>query len=353
MNSDDPFTTAIQADRDLRTDADVAPPIRPSTTFEEGADRRYRRASHATTERLEAVLGALDGGFAVAYSSGMAAATAALDHLRPQRIAIGRVYHGIGELVRHEVERDRIAVVPPDELGPGDLWWIETPSNPHCRVTDLAAAVARARVSGAITVVDATLATPIGLRPLEHGCDLVMHSTTKAIGGHSDTMGGVLVARSSETAERLRDRRAIMGAIPGSLDVWLALRGVRTLPLRYERATRSAEHVAAWAEQEGLVVHYPGLASNPTHAIAVEQMHGFGALLSIDVGDHDRAALVAASTQVFTSATSLGGVESLIEHRIKSDPEIEPGLLRLSIGLEDPGVLIADLTQALRSNAPT
>ncbi|MGI9642533.1 MAG: trans-sulfuration enzyme family protein [Acidimicrobiia bacterium] len=344
-----PSTRGIHADRQLAEQPDVAPPVRPSTTFEDGAGRRYRRESHETTERLEAVIGSLEGGHAVAYASGMAAVAAALDHYQPRRIVLPDAYHGVIHLVRRLEEQGRVFVVPPDQLREGDVWWVETPSNPKCAITDLDAIVAAAHGVGAIVVCDATFATPIAMNPLSFGVDAVMHSATKAISGHSDALAGVLVVGDADVAARLRDARTLTGAVPGSLDAWLALRGIRTLALRVERATETAQTIAEQFHGRGIVTYYPGLASHPGHDIAQRQMRGQGSMLSIDLGSEQRAAAFVDAVEVLTSATSLGGVESLAEHRIRSDPSMDPGLVRLSIGIEDASDLVADIDQALEA----
>ena len=326
----------------------MAPPIRPSTTYAEGTGRRYRRGSHETTERFEAVLGSLEGGHAVCYSSGMAAASAALAFFRPARVALpDDVYHGVQELVRTMQDDGALAVTSPEELGEGDVQWVETPSNPRCLITDITAVTSANREAGVRTVVDSTFATPVFSNPLSHGADLVMHSVTKAISGHSDAMGGALVSATVADTDLLKDQRLLTGATPGSLDVWLALRGIRTLPLRAERAASSAMRVAQWLDSRGIPTWYPGLPGHPGHEIAARQMTGFGSMMAIDVGSAAEAERFIDAVNVFTSATSLGGVESLIEHRLKSDPTMAPGVVRVSIGLEDPADLIADLAHAI------
>jgi cystathionine gamma-synthase len=318
---------------------DIAPPIRPSTTFGEGTGRRYRRTSHETTERLEAVLGSLERGHAVAYASGMAGAAAILDHHRPRRIALPSpdqgLYHGIRELVRREESMGTLEVVEPEHLEAGDVWWTETPSNPKCLITDLRAVTEAAHSVGAVVVCDATFATPIAMNPLSLGVDVVLHAATKAIGGHSDAMAGVVVVGEEATADELRSERLLTGAIPGSLDAWLVLRGVRTLPLRVERSNASAGAIASFFADRGIPTWYPGLPDHPGHDIALRQMRSMGSMMSIDLGTAATAEAFIGGLRVFSSATSLGGVESLAEHRMKSDPAMEPGLVRLSIGIED------------------
>jgi cystathionine gamma-synthase len=347
----DLFTTALHADDDLAELPDVAPALRPSTTFERTRDGRiYRRDGDETTERLEAVIGALEGGHSVVYPSGMAAVTAVLDHVRPARIALpDDVYHGVRVLVGKEAERGSWALVAEDRLEEGDVWWVETPSNPKCLVTDLAVVAAEAARRGVVTVADATFATPVLQQTLSFGIDLSIHATTKFIAGHSDAMGGVVTTSDLRVAEELRSSRTIGGAVPGTLETWLTLRGIRTLPLRVHRQSASAAQVAEYLHGAVDRVWYPGLPDHPGHEIALRQMDGFGGVLSFEVDSADTAAAVIAGLEVFTNATSLGGVESLAEHRLRSDPTAPPGLIRLSVGLESPEALIDDLQQALRT----
>jgi len=341
-------TRALHADDDISNVPDVAPPISVSATYEEGTGRRYRRSSHSTTERLEAVLGSLDGGYATAYASGLAAASAVLDHINPKRVSIpDDVYHGVRQLIESRETREQLVVSHTSELERGDLWWVETPSNPKCLITDLVDVAGIASERGVITVCDSTFATPVQMRPLSLGIDVVMHSVTKFISGHSDALGGALIASSSSTAEQLRVERTLSGAVPGALDVWLALRGVRTLDLRVRRASESALVIANWFSARDVVTWHPGLSAHPGHSIAEEQMDGFGSMMSIDLGSAEEAHRFVTSLGVFTNATSLGSVESLVEHRLISDPLIEPGLVRLSVGIEDVSDLIADIDQAL------
>ncbi len=350
--SDTPFTDALHGDAGARELPDVAPPIRPSTTFERTGEDVYRRDHHETVRRLEAVLGTLEGGSAVVYPSGMGAVGALLRHLAPQRIAMSEErYHGVYDLVHTEAEAGRWSVVAPAELRAGDVWWVETPSNPSCLITDIAATAAEAHRRSVLLAVDATFATPVLQDTLGLGADFAMHSTTKFIGGHSDAMGGVVVSRDESIAEGLRQRRSREGLVPGALETWLTLRGVRTLPLRVLRQSDTALAVADYLEGRVARVHYPGLPSDPGHVTATEQMSAYGGVLSFDVGDAGPARAIVEALRVFRDATSLGGVESLAEHRLMSDPHSPPGLVRLSVGLEEPEVLIADLGQALTSLA--
>jgi cystathionine gamma-synthase len=234
--------------------------------------------------------------------------------------------------------------------------WAETPSNPMVRVVDIAAIARVAKRAGAWVVVDNTWATPVLQRPLDLGADIVMHSTTKYLGGHSDVMGGALVARDEKHALFAKARAVQQwgGAVPSPFDCWLTLRGVRTLPWRVRAQTRSARRVADFLHKHKRVeaVHYPGLASHPGHAIARRQMAGPGAMLALQVrGGRDAAIAFTNRLKVVTRATSLGGTESLIEHRHSvegPDTRSPENLLRMSVGLEHPDDLIEDLAQALR-----
>ncbi len=347
--SSDPFTDALHADDALASFPDVAPPLRPTTTYEriEGG-RTYRRESDETTERLEAVLGALDGGHSVFYPSGMAAVDAVLAQLSPDRIALPTdVYHGVRILVTEGAQRGRWAIVEPDQLGPGDVRWVETPSNPKCLITDIEAVTAAARARGVVTVVDATFATPVLQQTLALGADFAIHATTKFIAGHSDAMGGVVSTTDEASATALRESRTITGAVPGALETWLTLRGIRTLPLRVLRQSASAATIAAGIRGVVAKVWYPGLDDHEGHVVARRQMEAFGGMLSFEVDTAEEAAMLVSRLQVFKNATSLGGVESLAEHRLLSDASAPPGLIRLSVGLEDPAALLADLRQAI------
>jgi cystathionine gamma-synthase len=234
------------------------------------------------------------------------------------------------------------------------LVWIETPSNPLLKIADIAAIAEIAHAASALCAVDNTWATPIQQRPLDLGADLAMHATTKYLGGHSDVLGGAVVAREASTFfERVRFLQSNGGAVPAPFDCWLVLRGIQTLAYRVRAHAEHALAVARFLVEHPRIerVHYPGLASHPGHAVAARQMRGFGGMLSIEVRGGEAAAMaLAARLRIFTRATSLGGIESLIEHRASVEgPESKtpPSLLRLSIGLEHPDDLIADLEQAL------
>jgi cystathionine gamma-synthase len=369
-------TLAVHAGRQIDTaTAAVTPPLHLSTTYQRDADGGYARSfsytrpDNPTRHALETCIAALEGGAeAVCFASGSAATHAVFSLLKPgdHVIAPRECYHGTRQQLRDIVSGwgVRVDLVDPTQslaeldahLTPATrLIWIETPCNPTVRVTDIAAVAARARDRGALLVCDNTFATPIVQRPLELGADLVMHSSTKYFGGHSDVMGGAVVARErSGAAERIRSYQGVAGAVPSPFDCWLIRRSLATLPLRVRTQCANALEVAEYLRSHPRVerVFYPGLADDPGHAVAARQMHGFGGVLAVCVrGGAAEAIAVAARTRVFIRATSLGGVESLIEHRASVEGPDTPtpqNLLRLSIGIENAQDLIADLEQALR-----
>ena len=343
------------------------PPVLASN-FELGSERAYSRDDATPTwEAFEQLLGGLEGGSAVAFASGMGSVAAIMD-LMPVGANVvlpDHCYQGVAGLAAAGAAQERWRVVRVavedtagwlDAAAEADLLWLESPSNPLLAVADLPAVCATRRKPRALVAVDSTLATPLVQRPLELGADLVVHSATKYLGGHSDLLLGAAVARSDALARRLRERRELAGATPGALEAYLATRGVRTLALRLERASASA---ARLAEQLGghsgvAVVRYPGLAGHPTHATARRFMRGFGAVVSFDVhGGAERADAVCRSLQIIRHATSLGGVESTIERRaaIPGQTHLPPGLLRISVGCEHVDDLLADLDQALARTA--
>ena len=355
----------------------VMPSIHLSTTFERAKDGSYPsgydyiRGGNPNRRSLEAALAQLEGGAsAIAFASGMAASHAVFQALAPGDHVIAPLdaYFGTAKLLRTQLERwgleasfvemsDAAAVQA--ALRPSTrLIWTETPSNPTMAVTDLRAIVAIAKSRRALTACDNTWATPFLQRPLELGVDLVMHSTTKYLSGHSDAMGGVVVAREDgEVAERLRALQSDGGAVPSPFDSWLVLRGIRTLPWRMRAHCSNAAAVAAFLAGHPRVerVHYPGLPSDPGHAVARAQMAEPGGMLSFVVrGGRAEAFDVAARLRLFIRATSLGGPESLVEHRASIEgpaTRAPEGLLRLAIGLEHPDDLVEDLRQALEAPA--
>ncbi len=339
---------ALHADRDVDDGPDVAPPLHLTTTYDQSDQDEvvYARKHHRTRERLEAVLGALEAGTAVCFPSGMAAVAAVMRELRPACISLPGedLYPGTRDFLEAEAARGSW------RLGPdGDVVFVETPSNPRCVVTDVAAAATDAHDRGARLVVDATFATPVALRALPLGADVVVHSTTKYIAGHSDALGGVAIAGDPGLADALRAARTRDGAVPGVLEVWLTLRGVRTLPLRVERQSESASTLARWLARHPRVIRvwHPSLPDHPGSDVAAVQMAAPGGMLSFEMPTAGEALDVAARLRLFRRATSLGGVESLIEHRRRSDARAPEGLLRVSVGLESADALVADLARAL------
>lgn len=366
-------TLAVHAGHDVdpATGA-VATPIHLSTTFERDAEGNYPhgyiygRSANPNRQALETALAALENGEeAAAFASGLAASSAVLQALSTgdHVIAPTDVYHGMTKLLREIYMRWGLEVSFVDMTKVDDvksairpttkLIWIETPSNPLLKITDIAAVTEIAHRAGAICACDNTWA-PIVQRPLDLECDLVMHSTTKYLGGHSDVTGGAIIAKTAtDFFARVREIQTTCGGVPSPFDCWLILRGMRSLPWRMRGHCENALKIASWLADHARVerVHYPALGSHPGHEIAARQMNEFSGMLSFEVrGGREAALAVAAKTKLFIQATSLGGVESLIEHRASikgEDPRTPPGLLRLSIGLEHPEDLIEDLAQAL------
>ena len=352
----------------------VAPPIHLSTTFARDASNaligptQYIREGNPTQSLLEEALAPLEGGAAaLAFASGMAAGTAVLQSLDPGSHVIlpDDIYYGYRVAAKDflagrgytwdSVPMDDLAVLKAAIRPETKLVWLESPSNPLMKVTDLSGAISIARQAGAMTVVDNTFATPVLQRPIPLGADVILHATTKYIGGHSDVQGGALVfARRDDFYEKVLHARHILGGVGSPFNSWLALRGLRTLPVRMERHSANALAVAKALAANPAVgaIHYPGLPSDPGHERAKRQMSAFGGMLSFRVKAGREAAIAAVGkVRLFTRATSLGGVESLIEHRATSEgptSKTPPELLRLSVGLEHSDDLIEDLAQALR-----
>ncbi len=372
-----PATRAAQALHfvDRETGA-VVPPLHTSTTYARdpgyqlAAAHEYTRDDNPTYRLPEQLLAELErGADARLFSSGMAAATTAVQALaRPgaRLVASRAMYHGLRVWLKEWCATwsvdlalvdatDLAAVRAAVQGGATSLVWIETPANPTWDVVDIAAVAEIAHARGARLAVDSTVATPVHSQPLSLGADLVMHSATKALNGHSDVLAGALVTRAEDEAwQRIRHQRHLQGAVPGPFEAWLLLRGMRTLFVRVERASATAQALADRLSSHAGVaaVLYPGLATHPGHAIAARQMkNGFGSMLSILVkGGAAEALAVAGRLQVFLRATSLGGVESLIEHRATVEGAATlapPNLLRVSVGIESLDDLWADLDQAL------
>ena len=371
-----PETIAAQALGwiDERTRA-ITPPIHVSSTYLRDADNQYRsgriyaRADNPAFDQAEAVICALERGHAAAlFASGMAAATAVFQALEPgdHVLAPQVMYWSLRNWLTTFATRWGLDVELIDMTDPGavraairpgktKLVWVETPANPLWSVTDIEATATIAHAAGATLAVDSTVATPVLTQPLALGADIVMHAATKYLNGHSDLLAGVLVTREDNALwQRIRAVRAQIGGTLGSFESWLLLRGMRTLHLRVAAASRSALRIAQHFERHPLVaeVLYPGLPGAHGHAVAARQMEGgFGGMLSIRAKGGEAAAIaVAAHTELWKRATSLGGTESLIEHRASVEgagTPAPPDLLRLSVGIEDTGDLIRDLEQAL------
>ncbi|MCV0402364.1 MAG: cystathionine gamma-synthase [Chloroflexi bacterium] len=370
------------AEPDPHTGA-VVPPIQLSTTFKQdgvGGLRggyEYGRSGNPTRDALEETIAALEGaahGFA--YASGLAATQNILYLLSPgdRLLMSDDVYGGTWRLAdkvwrRYGIETDTVDLrdlsAVEAAIGAGKtprMVWVETPSNPLLKVIDIAGVARLAAAAGALTVVDNTFATPYLQRPLEHGADLVLHSATKYLGGHSDVIGGLVVTSSDELAERLRFHQNAAGAVPSPFDCFLVMRGIRTLAVRMERASANAGTLASWLADRAEVdsVHYPGMPDHPARDVVERQMRLPGAMLSFELHAGEGAARrLAAATRLFTLAESLGAVESLIELPAPmthasvagSSLAVPAGLVRLSVGIESVDDLRADLEAALSASA--
>jgi cystathionine gamma-synthase len=367
-------TISVRVGRDIEpATGEVSPAVHLSTTYERDVDGEfsrgydYIRPDNPSRRALEQCIAALEGGAdATAYASGSAASLAVFSLLRPGDHVLAPIesYHGTAkqlrdivgpmgvsyafvDMTKNEVVRDALTART-------RLVWIETPSNPMLNISDIETIADLAHGRGALVCVDNTFATPVWQKPFELGADLVMHSSTKYFGGHSDVMGGAVVARDrGGLSDQLRDYQATAGNVPSPFDCWLIRRSLTTLACRVHAQTHTAARLAQFLHRcRGVErVFYPGLDSHPGHELARKQMSGFGAMLSFCVrGGRDEAFAVAARTKFFTRATSLGGVESLIEHRksIEGPHSVTPeSLLRVSVGLENVEDLIADLDEAL------
>lgn len=358
-----PDTALVQGGRPDGAGAMLNTPLTLNSTFRAGGELSYGRSGNETWESFESVMGELEGGSAVAFASGIAAASAVLDlvPIGGTIVAPVSLYMGLWSQLKQRAEDGRANVHFVDQTDVdavltaaqgADLVWIETPSNPLMQISDIAA-IAEGLGESTLLAVDGTFTTPLLQQPLALGADLVVHSATKLIGGHADLLMGVVIG-SDELAGTLRDHRYTYGATPGSLEAYLALRGLRTLSVRLERAQRSAQAIAEFLADSNHVTYvlYPGLRWHKGHALAARQMRGFGTMLSFELAaGPEAAARLCDATQVFANATSLGGVESLMEVRGNRESEramgTPPALIRVSVGIEHCDDLIADLTQAL------
>jgi cystathionine gamma-synthase len=368
-----PHTQAVVLGRPHAPGDPLNQPLVLSSTYRDGGGLGYAREGNAGWTALEDVVGALEGGLAVSFGSGLAAAVAVLEDLPNgcHVVAPATPYHGITELLAERRRTGRLAVTTLDlrDLGgtadvlakasaggrPTALW-AESPTNPMLDVVDLAALGRLARDHDAVFIVDNTFATPLLQQPLQWGAAAVVHSATKLLGGHSDLLLGLAVTTDPERAERLLRHRHRNGSVPGSLEAFLALRGIRTLPLRLERAQANAKELAVRLGSHPAVtrVRYPGLSTQPGADIVARQMSGPGSVLAIEtVGDAASADHVCAAVRLVVPATSLGGVETLIERRAKYPGDREAGvpdtLLRISVGVEHVDDVWADLDQALNA----
>jgi cystathionine gamma-synthase len=343
-----PATTAVTAGRPAHVpDAPLNTPLTMASTYVAGGDLEYGRYGNPTWTAFEEALGALEGGRCLAFASGLAAAATVFDLVGRDATVVAprHAYHGsvaqLGDLesrgrltaVLVDIE-DTDAVVKACE--DAALVWLESPTNPGLEIADIPAITAAAHDAGAYVAVDNTFATPLLQRPLDDGVDLVVHSATKYLAGHSDAVMGAVVTRDDELYGVLKGRRDLVGAIPGTLEAWLALRGLRTLHLRVERAQANAQELVR------------RLGGHP--AIGEVRYPGFGGIVSVVLADADRADLFTHSTRLWVHATSLGGVESTFERRRRwrtEAPTIPEGLVRMSVGIEDVDDLWADLVDAL------
>ena len=358
----------------------IMTPIYQTSTYQQPAlgehkGFEYARTRNPTRDALERNLAALEGaahGFA--FASGMAATDAVLkllssgDHV----ICGDNVYGGTHRIMTMVFERFGLdfSFVDTRDIGNVEaaltertkMVFLETPTNPMMRLTDLRAAGEFCRARGLVLVVDNTFATPVLQRPIELGAEVVVHSTTKYLNGHSDVVGGAVLTTRDDLAEQLGFIQNAAGAVPGPLDCWLTLRGTKTLPVRMAQHDRSGRAIAQWAAEHPKVerVYYPGLPDHPQHELACRQMSGFGGMISLELGSLERARAVANGTRLFALAESLGGVESLIGHpasmthasvpkAMREEMGLTDGLIRLSVGIEDTEDLIADLEQALQA----
>jgi cystathionine gamma-synthase len=347
-----------------------------SSTFRQGGDAIYGRDENPTWEALEEAVGGLEGGQALVFASGLAAVSSIIESLPvPGRVVVAAdAYNGTRRLLGDLASRGRLRFRTTDiadtaatlaacaELaepipahpgfGASGLLWLESPTNPMLAIADLPTVIAGAHQLGLDVAVDNTFCTPLLQRPLDYGADVVVHSATKLLGGHSDVVLGAVVTRRGDLAEAVARRRSLHGGIAGPWEAWLVLRGLRTLDVRLERAqanaARLAECLLGHPAVEG--VRYPGLPDHPGHELATRQMNGFGTMISFEVkGGPDAAEAVTTKVRLMTPGTSLGGVETLIERRGRWEAEegVPPALLRLSVGIEDVDDLWADLDRAL------
>ena len=338
-------------------------PIVPASNYLLGDELGYSRADGTPTwHALEELIGGLEGGRTLTFSSGMAAAAAVFDTLPVGAVVTipDDCYHGVVDIADHGASQSRWTVqripLPAtdrwlDALQRSDLVWLETPSNPMLQLADLAIIGAAPRRAGTLLAVDNTFATPLNQRPLARGADLSMLSATKHLGGHSDLLAGAVTTNDDAVFEALDRSRTTAGATPGALEAFLAVRGARTLAVRLDTAQGNARALAEFLADHPVVVdvRYPGLATHPQHDLAKAQLDGFGTIVTFDLGSAAAADRACRSIELVRHATSLGAVESTMERRaaIPGQEHLPPGLLRLSVGIEATTDLVADLERAL------
>ncbi len=367
MTTLSPETWLVTGGRPEEDGSPLNVPLVPASNFLIGGERLYSREdSTPTWAALEVLIGELEGGESVAFSSGMAAASAVFDQL-PVGAGIALpddCYQGVTRLAeigqaqgRWNVRKIRVADTAgwQDALLNCDLVWLESPSNPLLELADLKVICAAPKKTGAMLVIDNTVATPLNQQPLELGADVSMQSATKFIGGHSDLLMGILSSRNATLSNRFRLSRKINGATPGTLEAFLAVRGLRTLALRLERAQSNAMTLARFLVQQRSIhnVRYPGLECHPQHELAQSQMNGFGSLISFEVsGGANMADRLCKNTRLIRHATSLGAVESTMERRSAQPGQehLPSGFMRLSVGIESAGELQTDLEQAIAAS---
>ena len=362
-------TVAVHAGRPARTpDGPINPPIVASSTLHAGGPYGYGREWNETLAALEETIGSLEGGHATVYSSGMAAANAVFD-LVPMGgvvVASSHSYAAIGARLEELAASGRIVLRHADVTDsadiakqisgdgkPADLVWFESPTNPLLEICDIRAAAHAAHAVGALLAIDNTFMTPVRQQPIVLGADIVMHSVTKGLSGHADLLMGAVVTASSELAEKMVGRRILLGAVTSAFDAFLAIRGIRTLSIRIDRGEENAKILAERLANHPAVseVFYPGLATHPNAQVHAQQASGPGLMISFLAGKNaDDADKVCESTLLAANATSLGGVETLLERRRRWSHEnvaVPENLIRLSVGIENVEDLWADLDQAL------
>ncbi|CAF0980170.1 unnamed protein product [Didymodactylos carnosus] len=384
-------TIECHGDDGIEVTGDIAPPLHLSTTFISGAPESYgqvySRMDNVTRRRVEAVLGAVEGGQAVTYSSGLSAVTALINCIKPRRIYLDAGYHGVKDAVKLWSERQNVGgklefftweqckqlydqeknkshtnhslwrPADAEEERTLDLIWLESPNNPYTTLVDIEWFAELAARTGACLAVDSTLSSPLGQRPFEHGAHVVMHALTKYLSGHSDLLGGVLIVHPSLSdilTCKLLAERSIDGAVMGSLETWLLLRSMRTFSLRIRRQCQTASIIVQWLEQQRVdghkvkKVHHPSLESHPSHSLAARYLRLPPATFSFELESESQATSFARSLILCAQATSLGGVETLVDWRYQYDTSVSPALLRVSIGVEEAEDLIQDFEQALK-----